>query len=59
MNLEASSGTIQYRYSRNGKLRIDCAKKDRMIPCFVTVIIVLTIFSLIYLDISWGKLISR
>lgn len=59
MNLEISSSTIQYRRSRNGKLRIDCAKKDRMIPCFVIVITILTIFSLIYLDISWGKLISR
>lgn len=47
------------RRTRSGKLRVDCARKDRTIPVFLVSIAVLTAVSLVFLDIPWLKLLSR
>lgn len=47
------------RRTRSGKLKVGCAKKDYTIPVFLTVIAVLTVLSLLFLNISWTRLFSR
>lgn len=47
------------RRTRSGKLRVDCADRDRAIPIFLVSVAVLAISSMIFLDISWCKLLSR
>ncbi|MDD2959481.1 MAG: ABC transporter permease subunit [Lachnospiraceae bacterium] len=59
MNSTVSSPEFHLRYSRKGKLRVDCAQKERTIPVFLTIIAILAVGSFFFLDISWGKLLSR
>lgn len=59
MSNEVTTAVSTPRRTRSGKLRVDCAQKDRTIPVFLVSIAVLFIISLIFLDISWLKLISR
>ena len=59
MNSEDTTNIISPRRTRSGKLRVDCVQKDRTIPMFLISIVVLTIISLVFLDISWLKLFSR
>ena len=47
------------RRTRSGKLKVGCAQKNRTIPVFLAVILGLSILSLVYLQIDWGKLFSR
>lgn len=59
MSGEGLSSTLVLRRGRTGKLRVDCAEKNRSIPIFLASIGILSAVSLIYLDISWLKLASR
>ena len=59
MNSEVTTSMTAPRRTRSGKLRVDCAQKDRTIPVFLVSIAVLTVISLVFLDISWLKLFSR
>lgn len=47
------------RYTRRGKIRTACKDKNRMMPVFFVGTAILTIISLIYLEIPWLKLASR
>lgn len=58
MNCETTVGACVRRTS-TGKLRVDCEQKDHTIPVFLTVIAILTVVSLAFLDIPWAKLLSR
>ena len=51
--------TAAVRRTRSGKLKVDCAQKDRTIPVFLTSIVALTVISLVFLDIPWLRLLSR
>lgn len=42
-----------------GKISIKATEKNRFIPCFMTGVVILTVISLVFLKIDWGKLISR
>lgn len=44
---------------KNGKISVACTEKNQFIPRFAVVAIVLTVLSLFYLEIDWGKLASR
>ena len=59
MNSEVTTSMTAPRRTRSGKLRVDCAQKDRTIPVFLVSIVALTVISLVFLDISWLKLFSR
>lgn len=59
MNSEVTTSMTTPRRTRSGKLRVDCAQKDRTIPVFLVSIVVLTVISLVFLDIEWLKLFSR
>lgn len=59
MNSEVTTSMTAPRRTRSGKLRVDCAQKDRTIPVFLVSIVVLTVISLVFLDIAWLKLFSR
>lgn len=47
------------RRTRSGKIDVSCAQKRKFVPRFLWGVAVLTVLSLIYLDIDWLKLISR
>lgn len=49
---------VQVTYCGN-KIQIGSKDKNRFIPRFVTVMVILTLISLYYLDIDWLKLVSR
>ena len=51
--------TAAVRRTRSGKLKVDCAQKDRTIPVFLTSIVALTVISLVFLDIPWLRILSR
>ncbi len=59
MSSEVTTNIISPRRKRSGKLRVDCIQKDRTISRLSISIVVLTIISLVFLDISWLKLFSR
>ncbi len=59
MNSEVTTSMTAPRRTRSGKLRVDCAQKDRTIPVFLVSIVALTVISLVFLDIAWLKLFSR
>lgn len=59
MSSEVTANVVAPRRTRSGKLRVDCIQKDRTIPVFLVSIAVLTVISLVFLDISWLKLFSR
>lgn len=59
MNVEVLTTKNILRRTRTGKLRVDCAQKNRIIPLFLVSIMVLTVASLLFLDIPWLKLASR
>lgn len=44
---------------KNGKIKVSFIEKNKFIPRFMMVIVVLTIISLLYLEIDWLKLFSR
>lgn len=44
---------------RSGKISVSCREKNLFIPCFMIGILVLSLVSLLYLDIDWLKLLSR
>lgn len=41
------------------KISVRCKEKNKFIPCFVCGVILLTVASILFLDIDWWKLISR
>ncbi len=45
--------------SRKGKISVACSYRNRFIPGFLAAVAVLTVLSLLYLDIDWLKLASR
>ena len=49
----------ELRRTRSGKLKVDCAEKDRTISIFLIAITVLAVISVYFLHINWGRLISR
>lgn len=49
---------VQITY-KNKKIQIESKDKNCFIPRFITVIVLLTVVSLIYLDIKWLKLLAR
>ena len=49
---------VQVTYCRN-KVQVGSKDKNRFITRFITVILILTLISLYYLDIDWFKLASR
>lgn len=59
MSENVMSAERQLRRTRSGKLKIDCAEKDRTIPVFMVSVAVLAIFSEHFLHINWGRLASR
>ena len=59
MNSEVTTSMTAPRRTRSGKLRVDCAQKDRTIPVFLVSIVALTVISLVFLDIARLKLFSR
>lgn len=59
MSENVMSAERQLRRTRSGKLKIDCAEKDRTIPVFMVSVAVLAIISERFLHINWGRLASR
>lgn len=44
---------------RTSRIPVKCRKKNRFIPIFLISVAVLSILSLLYLEIDWGKMFSR
>lgn len=44
---------------RSARIPVKCKQKKRFIPVFLITVAVLTIISLLYLEIDWGKMLSR
>lgn len=44
---------------RAARIPVKCKQKKRFIPVFLITVAVLTIISLLYLEIDWGKMLSR
>ena len=44
---------------RSGKISVSCREKNRFIPRFLAAVVILTVVSLLYLQIDWLKLIRR
>ena len=59
MSEHVMSAERQLRRTRSGKLKIDCAEKDRTIPVFMVSVAVLAIISEQFLHINWMRLASR
>ncbi|WP_405725252.1 PhnE/PtxC family ABC transporter permease [Anaerotignum sp.] len=59
MSEHVMSQERQLRRTRSGKLKIDCAEKDRTIPVFMGSVVVLAIISEQFLHINWMRLASR
>lgn len=59
MSEHVMSQERQLRRTRSGKLKIDCAEKDRTIPVFIVSVAILTILSEQFLHINWTRLASR
>ncbi len=58
-NIEEIRFNKNIRYTRSGKIRIDCVNKNKFLPIFLWSVLILTIVSFILLDIPWLKLFSR
>lgn len=59
MSEHVMSQERQLRRTRSGKLKIDCAEKDRTIPVFMVSVAILAIISERFLHINWARLASR
>ena len=59
MSEHVMSQERQLRRTRSGKLKIDCAEKDRTIPVFMVSVVILAIISEQFLHINWTRLASR
>lgn len=59
MSEHVMSQERQLRRTRSGKLKIDCAEKDRTIPVFIVSVVILAILSEQFLHINWTRLASR
>ncbi len=59
MSEHVMSQERQLRRTRSGKLKIDCAEKDRTIPVFMVSVAILAILSEQFLHINWTRLASR
>ena len=59
MSENVMSQERQLRRTRSGKLKIDCAEKDRTIPVFIVSVAILAILSEQFLHINWTRLASR
>lgn len=59
MSENVMSAERQLRRTRSGKLKIDCAEKDRTIPVFIVSVAILAILSEQFLHINWTRLASR
>ena len=44
---------------RRTRIPVKCKQKNRFIPAFLITVVVLTVLSLLYLEIDWGKMVSR
>ena len=42
-----------------GRIPVKCRQRNRFIPCFLAGVVVLSVLSLFYLEIDWGKMVSR
>ncbi len=51
--------TAQGGTGKRTRIPVKCRQRNRFIPRFLTGVVVLTAASLLYLEIDWGKLISR
>ena len=59
MSEHVMSQERQLRRTRSGKLKIDCAEKDRTIPVFIVSVAILAIRREQFLHIHWTRLASR
>lgn len=59
MSEHVMSQERQLRRTRSGKLKIDCAEKDRTIPVFIVSVAILAILSEQFLHINWTRQASR
>ena len=55
----ASGAAARPARSERTKIPVKCRQRNRFIPAFLTGTAVLSILSLLYLDIDWGKMASR
>ena len=46
-------------YRRRRRIPVKCRQRNRFIPCFLAGAAVLSVLSLLYLEIDWGKMLSR
>lgn len=44
---------------KHGKIQVACAEKNKFLPRFLGVVVILAVLSLIYLEIDWLKILSR
>lgn len=59
MTTAAVAAGVNVRYSKSGKIKTGCVKKNRLMPGFLLGTAVLTILSLLFLEIPWLKLAAR
>ena len=48
-----------YTAVRKPKIPIKCENRNRFVPAFLTGAVILTVLSLIYLNLDWAKMVSR
>ena len=56
---QKTSDTVQSGATNHTRIPVKCRQRNRFIPRFLIGVVVLTVVSLLYLEIDWGKLISR
>lgn len=55
LNMELKSAEVKLPV----RIPVKCRERNRFIPVFLIVVLGLSILSLMYLDIDWGKMVSR
>lgn len=58
-NDTAGAGQKTVCMKKKGRIPVRCSQRNRFIPAFIAAVAVLSVLSLIYLDIDWGKMASR
>lgn len=64
MNLYSSGKIVEMKEKfvteeRPSRIPVKCRERNRFIPVFLCVVMVLSVMSLLYLDIDWGKMALR
>lgn len=55
----ASKGQSQAAAKKTGRIPVKCRQRDPLIPVFLLGAVALSVLSLLYLEIDWGKMLSR